>query len=132
MFLRDVLPIMRVLCKIREASFGDISLTLNVYCKDGEDNLGSRELTRLPNFKSYTKHKNVCYQYFQKHVVRLRKVQNFLPPNKFDIIDDNGHLGCGYIHPSFLFQLLENPQSAQALPNLFTSIAKPCMYSNPR
>jgi hypothetical protein len=34
MFLRDVLPIMRVLCKIREASFWAISLTLNVYCKD--------------------------------------------------------------------------------------------------
>ena len=52
MFLREVLAIMRVLCKIRKASCWAISLTLNLYCKDGEDNLGSLELTCLPNFNT--------------------------------------------------------------------------------
>jgi hypothetical protein len=48
MFLLDVLLIMHILCKIREASFWAISLTLNVYCKVFEDNSGALELARLP------------------------------------------------------------------------------------
>jgi hypothetical protein len=36
-----------------------------------------------------------------------------LPPNKFDVIEDDGHLGCGFIHPAHLVQLLGNSQPAQ-------------------
>ena len=34
-------------------------------------------------------------------------------PDNFDVIDDNGHLGCGFIHPAYLVQLLGSSQPAQ-------------------
>ena len=70
---------------------------------------GTNSPTKL---KSHTKHTNVCYNHFWKHVCS-RKVQTFLPSNQLDVIDDDGHLGCGFIHPSFLVQLLGNSQPAQ-------------------
>ena len=36
-----------------------------------------------------------------------------IPPDNFDVIDDNGHLGCGFIHPAYLVQLLGSSQPAQ-------------------
>ena len=39
--------------------------------------------------------------------------QTVLPPNQLDVISDVGHLGCGFIHPTFLVQLLGNSQLAQ-------------------
>lgn len=36
-----------------------------------------------------------------------------LDAKHFEIIDDNGHLGCGYIHPEFLCQLLGGSKPAQ-------------------
>ena len=54
----------------------------------------------------------MCYHHFQKYVPS-RKVQTFLPPNQLDIIDNNGHLSCGFIHLSFLVQLLGNCHPVQ-------------------
>ena len=36
-----------------------------------------------------------------------------IPPNHFEVIEDNGHLGCGFIHPAYLKQLLGNSVPAQ-------------------
>jgi hypothetical protein len=36
-----------------------------------------------------------------------------IPSDNFDVIDDNGHLGCGFIHPAYLVQLLGSSQPAQ-------------------
>ena len=36
-----------------------------------------------------------------------------IPSDNFDVIDDNGHLGCGFIHPSNLVELLGSSQPAQ-------------------
>ncbi|KAL3774211.1 hypothetical protein ACHAW5_008536 [Stephanodiscus triporus] len=36
-----------------------------------------------------------------------------IPPNHFEVIEDNGHLGCGFIHPAYLKQLLGNSTPAQ-------------------
>lgn len=33
--------------------------------------------------------------------------------DNFDVIDDNGHLGCGFIHPLYLVELLGSSQPAQ-------------------
>ena len=68
LLLRDVLPIMRLLDKLMERKCWAIGKTPNVYCKVGEDNLGSLEPTCLPSFESHIKHKNACYHHFQKHV----------------------------------------------------------------
>ena len=103
--------IMHLLDKIRERKFWAIGMTPNVYCKVGEDSLGSLELICLPELKLHTKHTNACYHHFQKHV-GSRKFQTFLPPNQLDVIADNVHLGCGFIHLSFLVQLIGNSQLA--------------------
>jgi hypothetical protein len=39
-----------------------------VYCKVFEDNAGALELARLPKLRPRTKHINVCYHHFHKHV----------------------------------------------------------------
>ena len=33
--------------------------------------------------------------------------------NNFEVIDDNGHLGCGFIHPEYLVELLGKSKPAQ-------------------
>ena len=38
-----------------------------------------------------------------------------LDESNFEVIDDNGHLGCGYIHPEFLCQLLGQSKGAQRI-----------------
>ena len=38
----------------------------------------------------------------------LKEGPDLLSPNQLDVIDDDGCLGCGFIHPSFLVQLLGN------------------------
>ncbi len=36
-----------------------------------------------------------------------------IPSDNFDVIDNNGHLGCGFIHLAYLLQLLGSSQPAQ-------------------
>mmetsp|Transcript_21142 Transcript_21142/g.45875 ORF Transcript_21142/g.45875 Transcript_21142/m.45875 type:complete len:873 (+) Transcript_21142:47-2665(+) len=36
-----------------------------------------------------------------------------LQENNFELIDDDGHLGCGFIHPDYLFKLLGKSQPAR-------------------
>jgi hypothetical protein len=58
--LQDVLPIMFLVQEICEKP--------DIYCKVFEDNSGALELARLPKFHPRTKHINVCYHHFCKHV----------------------------------------------------------------
>ena len=37
----------------------------------------------------------------------------FLPKQHFKVIDDNGHLGCGFIDPEYLFELLGKSAKAR-------------------
>ena len=90
MSLRDVLPIMRFLHKTRQRKSQAICMTPMVY--------GSF----------------ACSHHFQKHG-RSRKVQTFLPHDQLDVIDNNGHLGCGFIHQAFPFKLLGDSQPAQSV-----------------
>ena len=112
MFLQDVLRIMLLLDKIRERKLQATCMTLAACGTVEEDNLGFLELNCPPTLQSPTKHTNAPDHYFRKHGCS-RKVQTFLPPNQFDVIDDNGCLGCGLIHPAVLAQLLGNSQLAQ-------------------
>ncbi len=67
--LRDVIPIMNLLQEMRERNFKVICIKPYVYhCKVLEDNAGALELTRLPKLHPRTKHINVCYHHFCKHV----------------------------------------------------------------
>jgi hypothetical protein len=45
--------------------------------------------------------------------------------DNFDVIDDNGHLGCGFIHPSNLVELLGSSQPAQRVFALQVRIIDP-------
>ena len=80
-FLRDVLPIIHLLDKISERKSQTICMTPTVY--------GSF-------MRSH---------HFQKQY-RSRNVQTFLPHDQLDVIDDNGHLSCGFIHQAFPFKFL--------------------------
>ena len=44
-----------------------------------------------------------------------RKVQTLLPPNQLDVIDNDSHLGCSFVHPSSLVRIFEDSQSAQSV-----------------
>jgi hypothetical protein len=66
--LHDIIPVMNLLQEIREQDFQVICTKPQVYCKVFEDNSGALELARLPKLHPRTKHINVCYHYFCKHV----------------------------------------------------------------
>ncbi len=66
--LRGVSPVMNLLQEMRERDFKVICTEPYVYCKVFEDNSGALELTRLPKLCPRTKHINVCYHHFCKHV----------------------------------------------------------------
>ena len=66
---------MNLLQKMREQNFKVICIKPYVYCKVFEDNTGALELMRLPKLCPMTKHINVCYHHFHKHVgKRLAKI----------------------------------------------------------
>jgi hypothetical protein len=66
--LRDVIPIMGLLQEMREQNFNVLYTEPYVYCKVFEDNSGALEMARLPKLCPRTKHINVCYHHFCKHV----------------------------------------------------------------
>ncbi len=66
--LCDIISIMNQLQEMREQNFKVICIEPYVYCKVFEDNAGALELARLPNLRPRTKHINVCYHHFCKHV----------------------------------------------------------------
>jgi hypothetical protein len=66
--LYDVISIMNLLQKMREQNFKAICMEPYVKCKLLQDNTGALELARLPKLHPRTKHINVCYHHFHKHV----------------------------------------------------------------
>jgi len=54
--------------EMKEKGFQVICTQPYIYCKVFEDNSGALELTRLPKLCPHTKHINVCYHHFCKHV----------------------------------------------------------------
>jgi hypothetical protein len=66
--LRDVIPIMGLLQEMREQDFKVLCTKPYVYCKVFDDNSGALKLARLPKLCPRTKHINVCYHHFCKHV----------------------------------------------------------------
>jgi hypothetical protein len=66
--LCDVVPIMGLLQELREQDFKVLCTEPYVYCKVSEDISGTLELARLPKLCPRTKHINVCYHHFCKHV----------------------------------------------------------------
>jgi hypothetical protein len=68
MSLRDVIPIMELIQEMKDHNIPVICTKPYVYCKVFEDNSGALELARLPKLCPRTKHINVCYHHFCKHV----------------------------------------------------------------
>ncbi len=66
--LNNLIPIMNLLQEMREQNFTVICIEPYVNCKVFEDNAGALELARLPKLRPRTKHINVCYHHFCKHV----------------------------------------------------------------
>jgi hypothetical protein len=66
--LRDIILIMNLLQEMREQDFKVICIKSYVFCKVFEDNAGALELAGLPKLRPRTKHINVCYHHFHKHV----------------------------------------------------------------
>ncbi len=84
--LRDVIPVMNLLQEMREQNFKVVCIKPYVYCKVFEDNAGALELARLPRLHPRTKHINVCYHHFCKHMQKgLIKI---FPINTKDQIAD--------------------------------------------
>jgi hypothetical protein len=84
--LRDVIPVMNLIQEMQEKGFQVICTQPYVYCKVFEDNSSALELTRLPKLRPRTKHINVCYHHFHKH---MRKgLIKLFPINTKDQIAD--------------------------------------------
>ncbi len=66
--LHEVIPIMNLLQDMREQDFKVICTEPYIYRKVIEDYSGNQELVRLPKLCPRTKHINVCYHHFCKHV----------------------------------------------------------------
>jgi len=74
MSLRDVLPIMLLIKKMRERGHAVTCTEPHVFCKVFENNSGALELAHLPKLPR-TKQINVCYHHFREHVrSRLIKI----------------------------------------------------------
>ena len=84
--LRDVIPVMNLIQEMKEKGFQVICVQPNVYCKVFEDNSGALELARLPKLRPRTKHINVCYHHFRKHV--RKGLIKIFPVNTKDQIAD--------------------------------------------
>jgi hypothetical protein len=84
--LRDLLPIMFLVQEISEKGFQVICTKPYIYCKVFEDNSGALELAQLPKLYPCTKHINVCYHLFRKHV-RNRLIKIFPVGTKNQIAD---------------------------------------------
>jgi hypothetical protein len=56
---------------MREQDFKVLCTEPYVYCKVIEDNSGALELARLPKHCPRTKHINVCYHHFCRHVQKV-------------------------------------------------------------
>ena len=84
--LRDIIPVMNLLQEMREREFRVICNEPYVYCKVFEDNSGALELARLPKLRPRTKHINVCYHHFCKHV--RKGLIKIFPINTKDQIAD--------------------------------------------
>jgi hypothetical protein len=66
--LCGIILIMGILQEMREQDLKVLCAKPYVYCKVFEDNSGTLELARLPKLCPRTKHINVCYHPFCKHV----------------------------------------------------------------
>jgi hypothetical protein len=66
--LHDVIPNMELIKDMKIHHIQVICTKPYVYCKVFEDNSGALELVRLPKLCPHTKHINVCYHHFRKHV----------------------------------------------------------------
>ena len=66
--LRDLIPIMNLLLELKEHGLPIVSEVPRVHCKAFEDNSGALELARLPKLRPRTKHINLVYHHFRKHV----------------------------------------------------------------
>jgi hypothetical protein len=66
--LCDIIPIMELIKEMKEQNIPVICTKPYVYCKVFEDNSGALELARLHKLRFRTKHINVCYHDFCKHV----------------------------------------------------------------
>ncbi len=84
--LQDVLPIIFLVQEICKKGFQVICTKPYIYCKVFEDNSGALELARLPKLCPRTKHINVCYHHFRKHV-RNRLIKIFPVGTKNQIVD---------------------------------------------
>jgi hypothetical protein len=84
--LCDVIPIMGLLQQMRERNFNVLCTEPYVYCKVFEDNSGALELARLSKLCPSTKHINVCYHHFCKHV-RKELIKIFPVDTKDQIAD---------------------------------------------
>ncbi len=84
--LCDVIPAMNLLEEMRERDSQVISTKPHMYCKVFEDNSGALELARLLKLHPRTKHINVCYHHFCKHV-RKGRIKIFPIDTKDQIAD---------------------------------------------
>ena len=83
---KRIIPIINLLEELTSNNIDTVSSTPTVFCKAFEDNLGVLELAKSPKMKPRTKHINISYHHFRKHV-RLRTVQLFPISTKDQLVD---------------------------------------------
>ena len=68
--LRDAIPVMKILNKMKQNNVPVKSSVGKVYCRVFEDNSGALEMARVHKYRPRTKHMNVKYHHFRDYVSR--------------------------------------------------------------
>jgi hypothetical protein len=66
--LRQVIPLMNIITELRERKLLNDELHPVIKCTAFEDNSGALELARAPRMRPRTKHINIKYHHFRRHV----------------------------------------------------------------
>jgi hypothetical protein len=62
--LRQVIPMMQLITKLKKRGFGVNTLAPKVHCKLFEDNSRAIEILKVPKMHAHTKHINTKYHFF--------------------------------------------------------------------
>ena len=66
--MRNVIPIINIINELRDRDFIKADSRADFHCKVLEDNSGALELAKTPKIRPRTKHINMIYHWFLKHV----------------------------------------------------------------
>ena len=86
MAMREVIPISKLLDKLKDKRFLTSDSPTKIYCKVFEDSSGALEMARAPKMRPRTKHVNIIYYCFLEHI-KSKKIRIYPISTDYKIAD---------------------------------------------